>query len=103
MFRGTVAQKSFVTLFIAFRSQSFVKDLECSWAVFKVLSDHIDRQPRDIGVDELGTNDRVLECTEGLLGMIEIHFWQGPSTGYSQGRHPKGPKNGSNIDEHGTN
>ena len=64
---------------------------------------HIDRQPRDIGVDELGTNDRVLECTEGLLGMIEIHFWQGPSTGYSQGPHPKGPKNGSNIDEHGTN
>ena len=43
----------------------------------------LDRQPRDIGVDELGTNDRVLECTEGPLGVIEIHFWQGPSAGCS--------------------
>jgi len=62
----------------------------------------IDRQPSDIGLDELDTNVRAYGYFVGYLGCSKMQVCREPPGGGRDGNPHKGRKYGSDIDDRGT-
>jgi len=63
---------------------------------------YIDRQPSDIGLDELDTNVRAYGYFVGYLGCSKMQVCREPPGGGRDGNPHKGRKYGSDIDDRGT-
>ena len=62
----------------------------------------VDRQPSDIGLDELATNVRAYGCFAGYLGCSKMQVCREPPGGGRDGNPHKGRKYGSDIDDRGS-